>query len=177
VAWFHWRARLAASRSGDAFSLSSATRPRDLALLLELASGRRQVVELGTATAWTSISLALADPLRQVVTYDPGAYERGAYLALAGAGVRARITFVTAPGAAGPVDGSPVDLLYVDSAHTREGTLEELRAWLPVLPAKALVVLDDYAHTGFPGVREAVDELGLSGEPRGTMFVHTVGCY
>ena len=37
-----------------------------------------------------------------------------------------------------------------------------------------MIVFDDYTHPDFPGVREAVTELGLQGEQRGTLFVHPV---
>lgn len=173
VAWFHWRARRLAWRTGDVFSLTSATRPTDLALLLKLARGRRRVAELGTATAWTAIALALADRRRRVVTYDPVATpERERYLGLVGSTVRARIELVTAAASVGPPAGLVVDLLYVDSSHLREDTIAELRAWWPALAPGALVVLDDYAHPDFPGVHEAVDALGLLGQRRGTLFVH-----
>jgi predicted O-methyltransferase YrrM len=175
VAWFLWRARRLAQRTADPFSLISATRPADLALLLRLARDRRRVVELGTGTAWTTLALALADPRREVISYDPIARpERERYLALVQSGVQARVLLITGPGSAGPATGDPVDLLYVDSSHSRQGTIEELHAWRPALRPGALVVLDDYAHTDYPGVREAVAELGLQGNPQGRLFVHRV---
>jgi predicted O-methyltransferase YrrM len=175
VAWFHWRARRLARRSGDRFSLTSATRGGDLALLLELAAGRRRVVELGTGTAWTALALALADPLREVLTYDPIVRrERERYLALVDPAVRARIVLLEGPGSAGPHGVQAIDLLYLDSSHGREETIAEVRAWRPVLGPGALIVFDDYPHPDFPGVREAVDELGLLGSERGTLFVHEV---
>jgi predicted O-methyltransferase YrrM len=177
VARFLWRARRVARRTGDQFSLISATRPEDLARLLDLANRRREVVELGTGTAWTAIALALADPARRLVSYDPcERSERERYLALVSPGVRERIRLVVAPGADGPhLREGAVDLLYIDSAHGREETIAEWRAWQPSLQAGSLVVFDDYAHPQFPGVREAVAELGLSGRPLGRLFVHEVG--
>jgi predicted O-methyltransferase YrrM len=173
VALFYWRARRVAVRVGDEFSLGSATRPADLAQLLQLARGRHRVVELGTATAWTAIALAITDPARQITSFDPVEHRvRERYLSLVGAGARSRIELVSAPGAGGPRDQRPVELLYVDSSHERQDTIDELRAWGPVLAEGALVVLDDYDHPEYPGVREAVRELGLSGEQRGTLFVH-----
>ncbi len=174
VAWFQWRARRLARRSGDGFSLTSATRPRDLRALLDVARGSRRVAELGTATGWTAISLALADRSREVVTFDVEAREPERYLALVGAGTRARIERVIAPGSEGPRDGLQVDLLYIDSSHEREQTIAEVRAWLPALRPGGTVVFDDYPHPDYPGVREAVAELGLAGERRGTLFIHTV---
>jgi predicted O-methyltransferase YrrM len=175
VAWFHWRARRLAARTGDAFSLSSATRPADLRILLSLARGRRRVVELGTATGWTAISLALADRAREIISYDIHAREETRrYMGLVGRSTRARIELVVAAGDSGPRDDRPVELLYIDSSHEREQTVAEVLAWRPVLGAGALIVFDDYAHPDYPGVCEAIADLGLAGEPRGTMFVHPV---
>jgi predicted O-methyltransferase YrrM len=173
VARFQWRARRQAERLRDEFSLVSATRPRDLAILLRLARSRLRVVELGTGTAWTAIALALADRERQVVTFDPIVRpEREAYLRLAGPRVASRITLVDAPGEGGQEATGPVDLLYIDSAHDRESVIAEYRAWRPRLASGAVVALDDYDHEDFPGIREAVAELELAGEPLGTLFVH-----
>ncbi|MGH2879790.1 MAG: class I SAM-dependent methyltransferase [Solirubrobacteraceae bacterium] len=175
VAWFLWRARLLARRSGDPFSLPSATRPADLEVLLKLARGRRRVVELGTGTAWTTLALALADSRREVISYDPIVRpERDRYLELVCADVQTRVRLIADPGAVGPASGEPIDLLYVDSSHSRLGTIEEIQAWRAVLRPGAIVVFDDYTHDDYPGVREAVQELGLSGEQRGTLFVHRV---
>ena len=172
VAWFHLRARLYARRSGDGFSLVSSVPPGNLALLLALAGGRRSVAELGTASAWTSIALALALPERRVVTFDPVPRPaRDAYLELAGADVRARIEFVAAPGAAAP---RPAEFLYIDSSHEREETIAEVRAWRPLMAPGAVIVFDDYGHPHYPGVGEAIRELGLSGEVAGPFFVHRV---
>lgn len=77
VALFQWRARRLALRLGDRFSLTSATRPRDLAKLIDLARTRKCAVELGTGTAWTAISLALADRDRKVVSYDRSEHSEG----------------------------------------------------------------------------------------------------
>ncbi|HEX5194250.1 MAG TPA: class I SAM-dependent methyltransferase [Solirubrobacteraceae bacterium] len=174
VAWFQARARALAHRDGDRFSLTSVTRPRDLRTLLSLADGRRTVVELGTATGWTAISLALADPARRVTTFDIVARpEPARYLRLTSADVRARIELVTAAGADGPRDDRPVDLLYVDSSHERQQTVDEVAAWRPALAPGAAIVFDDYDHPDYPGVRDAVDELGLAGRRAGTLFVAT----
>ena len=57
----------------------------------------------------------------------------------------------------------------------RQETVEELRAWRPALAPDALVILDDFSHPEFPGVRDAVQERNLTGQQRGTLFVHDVG--
>jgi Methyltransferase domain len=174
VLWFHWRARRVAWLTGDLFSLASVTRPPDMRVLLALARDCSRIVELGTATAWTAITLALDDPERRVVTYD--AFERiepERYLELVGLDVKERIELVVAPGSTGPCeDRQPVDLLYIDASHEREQTIEEVRVWQPHLRPGAPVVFDDYTNADYPGVREAIEELGLEGERRGKLFVH-----
>ena len=70
VVRFQLRARRLAWRSEDYLSLMSATRPAKLRTLLALARGSQYVAELGTATGWTAISLALADGGRRVITFD-----------------------------------------------------------------------------------------------------------
>jgi Methyltransferase domain len=173
VARFQWRARRLARRTGDVFSLTSTTRPSDLGALLELASGCTHVVELGTATGWTAISLALADPRREVLSYDVVQREEPMrYMGLVDPETRRRIQLVIAPGSSGPRDQTPVDLLYIDSSHDRTETIAEVAAWRGVLRPGGMIVFDDFTHAEFPGVREAIAELGLSGEQRGTMFIH-----
>jgi predicted O-methyltransferase YrrM len=172
VRWFLWRARRLAKRSGHEWGLQAATGGGDLAELLSLARGRELVVELGTGPGWTAIALALDDPARRVVTYDPVEHEnRAEYLALAG-DAAARIEWVAAEGASGATaSAEPVPMLFVDSTHEREPTLEEFAAWRPRLAPGAVVAFHDYGHPEFPGVEEAVRELGLEGERRGGMFV------
>jgi Methyltransferase domain len=176
VALFQWRAWRLASRVEDGFSPVSRTDPRKLAALLSAARGRRRVVELGTGTAWTAISLVMADPGRLVVSYDPidrPARER--YLQLVSPEIRQRLTFVSASGDEGPRDGETVELLYIDSSHARDDTIREVEAWRPVLEEGSLMVFDDFAHSDYPGVEEAVRCLELVGEQQEGLFVHRVG--
>ncbi len=176
VAWFQLRARRLAWRTNDHFSLTSATRPPNLKKLLDLAGGSNYVVELGTATAWTAISLALASSDRRVITYDViQRPEPHRYLGLVNHSVRARVQLVTAPGSQGPPDSTPVGMLYIDSSHERQETVAEVLAWQPVLCPGAPVVFDDYTHPDYPGVADAVAQLGLSGEQQGSLFVHRAG--
>ena len=172
---FQWRAWRLASRMGDGFSPVSRTDPRKLAVLLSAARGRRRVVELGTGTAWTAISLVLADPGRFVLSYDPiERPERERYLRLVSSGTRRRLTFVGASGDEGPRDSEMVELLYIDSSHARDDTIGEVEAWRPVLREGSLMVFDDFTHSDYPGVEEAVKHLELVGEQRRGLFVHPV---
>jgi predicted O-methyltransferase YrrM len=172
VALFRWRARRLARRAGHAWGLEAATPPADLAALLRLARGRREAVELGTGPAWTAIALALADPERRVASYDPVVHDhRKDYLGLVPARVGERIRFVTVEGAAGAAEhAGGVELLFVDSTHEHAATVAELRAWEPRLADGAVVALHDYGHPEFPGVADAVRELGLEGEVTGGIF-------
>jgi predicted O-methyltransferase YrrM len=173
IARFYWRARRHALRSGDHFSLASAARPGELRDLIALARGRREVVELGTGTAWSAIALACADARRRIVSYDPSVRaERERYLDLAGARVRERIELRAEPDSRGPRAGDqPGQLLFIDSEHEREPVLAAFAAWRGALAPGAVVVFHDYGHPDYPGVREAVAELGLDGSERGGWFV------
>jgi hypothetical protein len=62
-------------------------------------------------------------------------------------------------------------MLFIDSTHEREGTLTEFRAWRERLAPGAVVAFHDYGHPEFPGVAQAVAELGLDGEVHGGLFV------
>jgi predicted O-methyltransferase YrrM len=173
VALFYFRARRTAAREGDDWSLGSATKPESLALLLRLARGRRAVVEIGTGTAWTTAALALADGERRVVSYDPIVRpERDRYLELAG--VRDRIELREAGGEAGPADGDPPpDFVFVDGSHERELTIETFRAWCARLAPGGAIAFHDYGNDLYPGVTEAIEELGLEGSVERDVFVWT----
>jgi predicted O-methyltransferase YrrM len=170
AALFQARAMLRAQRLGDDWALRSSTRPADVAELLRLARGRRRAVELGTATGWTSGALLLAEPERRLLSFDPVVREhRAAYLALLPRSARERLELVAAPGH--EARGEGIDLLFVDSSHDRDATVAEFRAWEPRLAPGALVVLHDYGNPAYPGVAEAVEELGLTGREHAGLWV------
>lgn len=175
IAWFRTRAERVARRIGDDFSLLSVMRADELGHLITLARGRRFVVELGTGTAWTTVSLALADSARMVLSYDPVVWDtRERYLQLAGS-ARERISLVQQPGESGPrPDDPPAELLFIDSSHDREQTLAEFAAWRDTLAPGAVVAFHDYDEPAYPGVTEAVRELGVEGEAFGHLFVWRV---
>src|SRR5206468_8377994 len=118
------------------------------------------------------IALALADRRRRVVSCDPCARPaREAYLALAGGSARGRVELRAQRDSDGPRPGDRVELLFVDSEHVRESVLEAFGAWRECLVAGVLVAFHDYDHPFYPGVREAVCELGLEGSTVGGLFV------
>lgn len=177
IARFQLRALRLARKLGDDFAWHSATRPADVREILRLAAGRRRVAELGTATGWTAASLVLGEPLRTVVTFDPVVQEhRDEYMGLLGDSDRERIRFLKMPGAEGPAYlEHPPEFLFIDSTHDRAGTVAEVRAWQPHLARGALIVLHDYGNPAFPGVAQAVADLGLEGDVRGGCFVSLAG--
>jgi predicted O-methyltransferase YrrM len=170
AALFQARAMLRAARLGDDWALQSSTRPADVAALLKLARGRRRAVELGTATGWTAGALLLADPQRRLTSFDPVVREhRDAYLALLPRRARERLELVQAPGH--EARGEGIELLFVDSSHDRDATVAEFRAWQPRLAPGALVVLHDYGNPAYPGVAEAVAELGTGGREHAGLWL------
>jgi predicted O-methyltransferase YrrM len=171
---FYRAAELEAERVDDRRALETATAPLALARLLRLAAGRRTVAEIGTAAGWTALSFALADERRSVFSLDPFPHPgRDRYAELVPESVHSRVEFVEAYGEAGAPPGVEPDLLFIDEAHEREGVVACFRAWRPALAPGALVVFHDY-DLGWPGVIEAVDELGLEGRVRAKSFIWRV---
>jgi hypothetical protein len=88
-----------------------------------------------------------------------------------GRGVCERIEIREEADSRGPREGESVELLFVDSSHDRESVLAAFRAWREALVPGAVIDFHDYDHPSFPGVREAIDELGLAGRQCGGLFV------
>jgi hypothetical protein len=171
---FYIRALWLAWRHQDQYSFDVVARPVDLAQVLRLAEGADVVVELGTATAWTAIALALARQSRRVTTYDPVERpQRELYLGLVAAPVRERIAFVSDVGRSGPGDLRAVEFLFLDGSHQREDTILTFRAWHDTIAPRGRIVFHDYLDPSYPGVTEAVRQLGLEGQECGRLFVWT----
>ena len=172
VAWFYWRAWRARARMDDHFSLGGATKPRELLPLLRAARGSDLVVEVGTGTGWTAIALALADRGRRVVTFDVAHRpQRDRYLQLVPPAARSRIEFVIGPGEAVPDGLDGVGLVFIDAAHDKASTRAAWEAWRPRLAPGGAVAFHDYGDPQWPGVTEAIGELGLRGDVSHRLFV------
>ena len=128
-------------------------------------------MEIGTGTAWTTAALALADRDRRVVSYDPIVRpERELYLDLAGA--RERIELREAGGEAGPAAGdAPADFVFVDGSHEKGLTIDTFRAWCDRLAPGGAIAFHDYGNELYPGVTEAIEELGLRGAVERDVFL------
>jgi predicted O-methyltransferase YrrM len=170
---FFARAMLRAWRTGDHLSPRSAAHPRELAQLLQAARGAQNVVEIGTGMAWTAIALTVSDSARQVTSLDVWERpERGRYLALLSATDRKRLRLVDRAGEQGPgnlVEG--IDFLFIDSSHTKDETLQTFDRWKDVVRPGGVVAFHDYGNADYPGVKEAIEELGLPGEESHLLFV------
>jgi len=170
---FFMRAMWRAWRTNDRTSIRSATHPRELARLLRAARGAQNVVEVGTGMAWTAIALTVADPTRQVTSLDTWERpERDRYLALLAPRDRQRLRLVDGRGEDGPgnlVDS--VDFLFIDSSHTREETVQTFESWRDAVRPGGTIAFHDYGNPDYPGVREAIEELGLRGEESHLLFV------
>jgi hypothetical protein len=62
-------------------------------------------------------------------------------------------------------------MLFVDGSHERELTIATFEAWRPRLERDAIVAFHDFENPEYPGVTEAIRELGLNGEADGDLFV------
>jgi hypothetical protein len=171
-ATFYVRASTRALRLDDRWSFWVTLPPRELAALVELGRGRKSVVELGTGPGWTALVLALSEPGRIVRTYDTQVNpQRVAYFALVDSDARGRVVLVEGPGEEAEPPPEPVDLLYIDSNHEREIVRRSFERWRDHIACGGFVAFDDYVNDNFPGVREAVSELGLEGRIVGRMFI------
>ena len=172
VAAFWVRAMRRAQAEHDTWSIDVACRPAELRVLLDALGEAPRIAEIGTAAAWTTCCLALARPDREVHSWDVEAHpERERYLALLTAADRARVHLHDRPGGLGPADPPPVDAVFIDSSHELEETVATFRTWEPALAPGGVIGFHDYADDAYPGVTEAVRELGLQGEARGHLFV------
>ncbi|MEA2243812.1 MAG: Methyltransferase domain, partial [Solirubrobacteraceae bacterium] len=168
VALFWARAMRQAQAEHDTWSIDVACRPAELRVLLGALGGAPRVAEVGTAAAWTTCAIALARPDREVSSWDVEAHpERERYLALLAPAERARVQLFDRPGGLGPADPPPVDAVFIDSSHELEETVATFRTWEPALSPGGIVAFHDWEDTAYPGVTEAVRELGLLGEARG----------
>ena len=169
---FRRRAISLALRSGDIMGIRYTLPTRELRILLDLTERRRRIVEIGTGWGWTAATLVLAHPACTVETYDPVVKPlRSEYFELIPEEARARIELVQARGEDATPPDRQVDALFIDDAHDTAEIVATVSRWLPSLASDAIVVFDDFGEAYYPGVRAAVDELGLSGYPRGRYFV------
>jgi predicted O-methyltransferase YrrM len=71
----------------------------------------------------------------------------------------------------GPADPPAVDAVFIDSSHEYDETVATFRTWEPVVAPGGIIAFHDWRDDAYPGVTEAVRDLGLQGEGRGHLFV------
>jgi len=60
-------------------------------------------------------------------------------------------------------DPGTVDLVFIDGDHSYEGVKQDITLYLPTLRPGGILAGHGYGHERFPGVAQAVDELGMPG--------------
>jgi predicted O-methyltransferase YrrM len=171
VALFYIVALAVAALSRDRWTLVSATRPDDLRKLLDLAAGARSVAEIGTGPGWSSFALALVHPERRVTSFDVEEVPAPRYARLVPRSVRDRVTFVRAAGAEGAASAPESEFVFIDSSHRLDETLETFRAWQANVSSGGLVAFHDYGNPQYPGVEQAIAQLGLDGRVDGDLYI------
>jgi predicted O-methyltransferase YrrM len=171
VARFYVSALALAVVRRDRFTLVSALPPEDLEALLALADGAKSVAEIGTGPGWSSIALALAQPDRRVVSFDIETRGAPSYARLVPRSVHDRVRFVIADGRAGGTGAPVVDFVFIDSSHEVDETIGTFEAWRPKLSSAGTIVFHDYGNPAYPGVEQAIAQLGLEGQAHGRLFV------
>jgi predicted O-methyltransferase YrrM len=153
---------------------------REAALLRRLATARACVVEVGVYEGSSSVQLVdamapdatlhLVDPYvenalrsgwRGVERATRRTVERAARRS---GGPRLRWHVCTSEEAARGWNGTPVDVVFIDGDHTREGARLDWELWSPHVSASGVVVFHDAregkaAGRGLPGPTAVVDEL------------------
>jgi predicted O-methyltransferase YrrM len=171
VALFYIVALAVAAVSRDRWTLMSATRPNDLRKLVDLAAGARSVAEIGTGPGWSALALALVHPERRVTSFDVEEVPAQRYARLVPRSVRDRVTFIRSAGAEGAASAPESEFVFIDSSHRLDETLETFRAWQGNLRSGGLVAFHDYGNPQYPGVEQAVAQLGLDGRVDGELYI------
>lgn len=145
------------------------------------ATGCDTIVEIGTYRGRSAIAMAEAAAAAHVWTIDPwdltgnpdgrhGYADRNARREFDAnverAGVGDRITHIQAFSTDVARDWptftwSPIDLLYIDGDHSEAAVRADFEAWRPHLAPEAWVVFDDLDTPKNPGVRRAIEALGI----------------
>ena len=167
-----------------------------LKYLYDLPEGTK-IVDFGTGWGKSAASLSLACPHGFVVTFDKGdvyvmhknVSDLGEYgLKVAGyfrdAGVENNVRHFYDADSLSPetmkkvmevVGKDEIDVLNVDSGHSYETTLEELKLWAPKVRIGGFISLHDWEHPKAPGVREGWDAYMAQGDIK-VEFLGLAGC-
>ena len=77
------------------------------------------------------------------------------------------------PGRGGPARPAvrTFDFVFIDGSHERERTIATFEAWRDHVAPGGVIAFHDWENPAYPGVTEAIREMGLDGEVRGDVFV------
>jgi predicted O-methyltransferase YrrM len=132
--------------------------PAELAWLERTAATMRSVVEVGCLHGRSSTALLGGCPGSVYCIDpwdDPADQSYGSFLGNCGRYTNLRAIRGRSPQAAALVPD--VDMVFLDGDHDRDAVAADLAAWLP--KTCRLICGHDYNHPGFPGVRQAVDDM------------------
>jgi hypothetical protein len=76
---------------------------------------------------------------------------------------RIRVLRMSTIDAAAQFDQASVDLILLDASHDFESVKTDLEHWYPKLKPRGVLFCDDY-EPAWPGVQQAVEAFGLSGD-------------
>jgi predicted O-methyltransferase YrrM len=162
-------------------AISTSVTDAEAAMLGRLAAGR-QVLEVGSASGYSAVVMALAGA-DHIVAVDPHTWIPGSYEAmlanLAAYQVTDRVEIIreysqsALPQLAG--EDARFGLVFVDGDHSADAARHDLRWALKLLKPGGVLAVHDYLEDCCcPGVREAADGMfGEGGEVTGTLLVVT----
>lgn len=75
-------------------------------------------------------------------------------------GGRAHLWRMSTQAAAQRVEDDSLDFVFIDADHTYEGVSADIAAWRPKIRRNGMLMGHDYNEKMFPGVVQAVDEIG-----------------
>lgn len=110
--------------------------------------------EIGTGEGETALVASCHPAISHVTTIDqritPGAVERLRPVAH-------KVTMLRAKSSDCAGEVGRIDLLYIDGNHSREGVLQDLENYTPLVTSRGIIAGHDYSPA-WPGVILAVDE-------------------
>ena len=122
--------------------------------------GPVRMAELGVATAMTSNFLMDLFPQLHMTLVDIQPYPDIVDLVRRHP-TRVKFCHGTTAATASQVPDNSLDLIFIDAQHTYENVNEDIRNWAPKLKDTGIMGGHDLYDRVYPGVRKAVEEIGV----------------